>query len=250
MHLSVENCCAVRSFSISRITNATKTVKLMGNKPLFDNRDTHPTPHPPHVALRPCSHFCLLACAYLTLRPAGICWTHCSYWHGLAALTRWSVAHSWRCSFTVWMPALCPNSHCLSRSCSVLFQLRPLRQCGSPPHQKCPRGLLRRAGVNACRSKGSTLYLLPPTPCWRECTEHQCWPLIHQDHAPKSRLNSRKRSARSSFLLTHPHLPHALEISMASTANFTWISSVRTASRKIKLEMPSQTPVLTLLMEI
>lgn len=41
-----------------------------------------------------------------------------------------------------------------------------------------------------------------------------------------------------------------LQISMASTSAFTWNSSGPRTSRKIKLEMPSQTPVLTLLMEI
>lgn len=63
-------------------------------KPQFDNRSARPAPPSTPVALRPCSHFCLSTCAYLTPRPAGISRTHCSYWHGLAALTRSSVAHS------------------------------------------------------------------------------------------------------------------------------------------------------------
>lgn len=134
-------------------------------------------------------------------------------------------------------PVLCHASHCLPHICgqtaACCFSFGPLHQCGDPrPHA---RGPLEACGVNTCRSDG--LPLLPPPNPLAYITSLLTSPLVS-----RSRPNSRNCSMWSSFF--------PLQISMASASAFTWNSSGPRTSRKIKLEMPSQTPVLTLLMEI
>lgn len=107
------------------------------------------------------SHFCMLICAYLTLRPAWISRPHCSQWHGLNALTHSTAMHS----YTQLLIFLQPRG-----ACSLSRQLLCGIHCGKPAVccfslaiasmrvlRQGARGPLDARRVNTFRSEGLPL---------------------------------------------------------------------------------------------
>lgn len=123
-----------------------------------------------------------------------------------------------------WSLSRQPLCHTLWKACRVLFQSGPLRQCGVL--RLGARGpFLMACGVNTCGSEGL--------------------PRLRTAHITSLFLSRTKHQE-----LQHVRQLFPLQISIASSARFTWNSSEQRTSRKMELEMPSQTAVLTLLMEI
>lgn len=126
---------------------------------------------------------------------------------------------------------LCHASYCVLYivGCLCCFSLAVASMWGPLPG--CPRafGCCR---VNTCGSQGLPL----PGVC------------THNITFPSLRFVIQRRNKHQE--LQHVKQLFPLQISITSSAKFTWNSSEKRTSRKMELEMPYKAPVLTLLMEI
>ena len=132
------------------------------------------------------------------------------------------------------MPVLCHASYCVP-----YIVERPLRVVSAWLLRQC--GFLRPGCPRACGCCGVNSYRSQGVPLPGDCTHSitllpRSWFLV-----PRRTKHQELRHVKQLF---------PLQISIASSGKFTWNSSEQRTSRKMELEMPSQTAVLTLLMEI
>lgn len=129
-----------------------------------------------------------------------------------------SLSRQLLCSIHCGKPAVC----CFSLAIASVWGSLP----GCP--RACGWGM-----VNTCGSEG--------LPLPGDCTHNI---------ALLSTLALASQGGQNIRILQHVKQLLPLQISIVSSAKFTWNSSEQRTSRKMELEMPSQTPILTVLMEI